>query len=599
MENLSSISFLSSLPDLPGVYQFFDSTGKIIYIGKAKNLRKRVSSYFNRSHYDSAKVRALVSRVVDVKYIVVNSESDALILENILIKKYQPKYNILLRDDKTYPWIVIKNEPFPRVTTTRRYDNDGSIYYGPFTSGRLLKALLDLIRQLFPLRTCELSLTPKNITSGKFKACLEYQIGNCLAPCIGNQNETDYLHNINAIKKILEGDLNEVLRLITKEMTKAAQELRFEQAALLKERLRLLQNFQAKSSVISKGINTADVFTILNSEGHVVVNYLKVNSGVVVQSYNLRIKNIVDEPLDDIFSRAILEIRDRLNLKSTTLLVNIIPAYQLANIKYLIPKQGEKLKLLKLSLRNAEAYIKELAKNEERTNPQTRALKYLEQLKRDLQLPELPIVIECFDNSNLQGTNPVSACVVFKNGKPAKNQYRHFNIKTVTHPDDFATMREVIYRRYKRLTEENKSLPNLIIVDGGKGQLSSAYETLKELHIEHIPIIGIAKRLEEIYRPGESTPLYLDKRSMSLKLIQNIRDEAHRFGITFHRKKREKKNDTSILEEIPGVGKKSVIKLYTRFKSLENIKKASIEDLSKEVGLKTANNIVSFFKKNR
>ena len=597
MENLSRTSFLSSLPDLPGVYQFFDSTGKIIYIGKAKNLRKRVSSYFNRSHYDSAKVRALVSRVVDIKYIVVNSESDALILENILIKKYQPKYNILLRDDKTYPWIVIKNEPFPRVTTTRRYDNDGSIYYGPFTSGRLLKALLDLIKQLFPLRTCELSLTPKNINSGKFKACLEYQIGNCLAPCIGNQNETDYLHNINAIKKIFEGDLNEVIRLITNEMTKAAQELRFEQAALLKERLRLLQNFQAKSSVISKGINTADVFTILKSEGHAVVNYLKVNNGVVVQSYNLQIKSIVDEPLDDIFSQAILEIRERLNLKSTTLLVNIIPAYQLANIKYLIPKQGEKLKLLKLSLRNAEAYIKELVKNEERANPQTRVLKYLEQLKRDLQLPEIPIVIECFDNSNLQGTNPVSACVVFKNGKPAKSQYRHFNIKTVTHPDDFASMREVVYRRYKRLIEENKSLPNLIVVDGGKGQLSSAFETLKELHIEHIPIIGIAKRLEEIYRPGDSTPLYLDKRSMSLKLIQNIRDEAHRFSITFHRKKREKKNDASILEAIPGVGKKSVIKLYTRFKSIENIKKASIEDLSKVVGLKTANNIVSFFKK--
>lgn len=597
MENLSSISYLSSLPDLPGVYQFFDSTGKIIYIGKAKNLRKRVSSYFNRSQYDSAKVRALVSRVADLKYIVVNSESDALILENILIKKHQPKYNILLRDDKTYPWIVIKNEPFPRVTTTRRYENDGSIYYGPYTSGRLLKALLDLIRQLFPIRTCELNLTQSNIASGKFKACLEYQIGNCLAPCIGNQKENDYLSNINAIKKILEGDLNEVLRLTTAEMTKAAQELKFEQAALLKERLRLLQNFQAKSSVISKGINTADIFTIQESEGFAVVNYLKVNSGVVVQSYNLQIKNIVDEPIDDIFSQAILEIKERLNLKSTTFLVNINPAYQLSNIKYHIPKQGEKLKLLKLSLRNADAYIKELIKTEERANPQTRALKYLEQLKKDIQLPELPMVIECFDNSNLQGTNPVSACVVFKNGKPAKSEYRHFNVKTVTGPDDFASMREVVYRRYKRLIEENKSLPNLIVVDGGKGQLSSAYETLKDLHIEHIPIIGIAKRLEEIYRPGDSTPLYLDKRSMSLKLIQNIRDEAHRFGITFHRKKREKKNEASILESIPGVGKRSVIKLYTRFKSLENIKKASLEELSEEVGAKTASNIVSFFKK--
>jgi len=597
MENFSSIPHLSSLPDLPGVYQFFDSSGKIIYIGKAKNLRKRVSSYFNRSQYDSAKVRALVSRVADLKYIVVNSESDALILENILIKKHQPKYNILLRDDKTYPWIVIKNEPFPRVTTTRRYENDGSIYYGPYTSGRLLKALLDLIRQLFPLRTCELNLTENNIASGKFKACLEYQIGNCLAPCIGNQKETDYISNINAVKKILEGDLNEVLRLIRKEMTKAAQELKFEQAALLKERLRLLQNFQAKSSVISKGVNTADIFTIIESEGFAVVNYLKVNSGVVVQSYSLQIKNIVDEPIEDVFSQAILEIKERLNLKSTTFLVNINPAYQLSKVKYHIPKQGEKLKLLKLSLRNAEAYIKELIRNEERVNPQTRVLKYLEQLKRDLQLPELPVVIECFDNSNLQGTNPVSACVVFKNGKPAKSEYRHFNVKTVTGPDDFASMREIIYRRYKRLIEENKSLPNLIVIDGGKGQLSSAYETLKALNIEHIPIIGIAKRLEKIYRPGDSTPLYLDKRSMSLKLIQNIRDEAHRFGITFHRKRREKKNETSILESIHGVGKKSVIKLYNRFKSIENIQNASLEDLSEEVGIKTARNIVSFFKK--
>lgn len=597
MENFSSIPFLSSLPDLPGVYQFFDSSGKIIYIGKAKNLRKRVSSYFNRSQYDSAKVRALVSKVADLKYIVVNSESDALILENILIKKHQPKYNILLRDDKTYPWIVIKNESFPRVSTTRRYENDGSIYYGPYTSGRLLKALLDLIRQLFPLRTCELNLTENNIASGKFKACLEYQIGNCLAPCIGNQNEPDYISNINAIKKILEGDLNEVLRLITKEMTKAAQELKFEQAALLKERLRLLQNFQAKSSVISKGVNTADIFTIIESEGFAVVNYLKVNSGVVVQSYSLQIKNIVDEPIEDVFSQAILEIKERLNLKSTTFLVNINPAYQLSNVKYHIPKQGEKLNLLKLSLRNAEAYIKELIRNEERANPQTRVLKYLEQLKRDLQLPELPVVIECFDNSNLQGTNPVSACVVFNNGKPAKSEYRHFNVKTVTGPDDFASMREVIYRRYKRLIEEKKNLPNLIVIDGGKGQLSSAYETLKALNIEHIPIIGIAKQLEEIYRPGDSTPLYLDKRSMSLKLIQNIRDEAHRFGITFHRKRREKKNETSILESIPGVGKKSVIKLYTRFKSIENIQNASLKDLSEVVGTKTAKNIVSFFKK--
>jgi len=597
MIHFLSNSFLSSFPELPGVYQFFDSAGKIIYIGKAKNLKKRVSSYFNRAQYESAKVRALVSKIADIKYIVVNSESDALILENILIKKHQPKYNILLRDDKTYPWIVIRNEPFPRVTTTRRYEPDGSFYYGPYTSGRLLKALLDLIRQVFPLRTCELNLTQTNISAGKFKACLEFQIGNCLAPCIKNQSESDYQKNIVAVKKILEGDLNDVLALIRNEMEKAAMELKFEQAALLKERLKLLQNFQAKSSVISKGINTADIFTILESEGFVVVNYLKVNSGVVIQSYNLQIKNIVDESIEDIFSQAIFEIRDRLKIKAKEFLVNINPGYEITDIKYRIPKQGERLKLLKLSLRNADAYIKELIKNDERANPQSRNLKYLEQLKKDLQLHELPDLIECFDNSNLQGTNPVSACVVFKNGKPAKSEYRHYNVKTVIGPDDFASMREVVYRRYRRLIDEKKPLPKLIVIDGGKGQLNAAFEVLEELKIQHIPIIGIAKRLEEIYRPGDSTPLYLDKRSMSLKLIQQIRDEAHRFGITFHRKKRAKKTETSVLEEIPGVGKKSVEKLYSHFKSLENIKKASPDELSKVVGSKTAKSILSYFEK--
>jgi excinuclease ABC subunit C len=597
MIHFLSNSFLSSFPELPGVYQFFDSAGKIIYIGKAKNLKKRVSSYFNRTQYESAKVRALVSKIADIKYIVVNSESDALILENILIKKHQPKYNILLRDDKTYPWIVIRNEPFPRVTTTRRYEPDGSFYYGPYTSGRLLKALLDLIRQVFPLRTCELNLTQTNISAGKFKACLEFQIGNCLAPCIENQSESDYQKNIVAVKKILEGDLNDVLALIRNEMEKAAMELKFEQAALLKERLKLLQNFQAKSSVISKGINTADIFTILESEGFVVVNYLKVNSGVVIQSYNLQIKNIVDESIEDIFSQAIFEIRDRLKIKAKEFLVNINPGYEITDIKYRIPKQGERLKLLKLSLRNADAYIKELIKNDERANPQSRNLKYLEQLKKDLQLHELPDLIECFDNSNLQGTNSVSACVVFKNGKPAKSEYRHYNVKTVIGPDDFASMREVVYRRYRRLIDEKKPLPKLIVIDGGKGQLNAAFEVLEELKIQHIPIIGIAKRLEEIYRPGDSTPLYLDKRSMSLKLIQQIRDEAHRFGITFHRKKRAKKTETSVLEEIPGVGKKSVVKLYSHFKSLENIKKASPDELSKVVGSKTAKSILSYFEK--
>jgi len=593
----ASGSFLTSLPDLPGVYQFFDNTGKIIYIGKAKNLRKRVSSYFNRTQYESAKLRALVSKVADIEYIVVNTESDALILENLLIKKYQPKYNILLRDDKTYPWIVIKNEPFPRITTTRRYENDGSLYYGPYTSGRLLKALLDLIRHLFPIRTCDLNLTEANILSGKFKPCLEFQIGNCMAPCIGNQTADNYQKNVDAVKKILEGHLDDVLIFIRNEMEKAAKELRFEQAALLKERLRLLQNFQAKSSVISNQISSADIFTILESEGFTVINYLKVNGGVVIQSYNLQIKNNIDDTLEDVFSQAIYEIMERLKIKSESFMVNLKPGFQIPGVKYSIPNHGEKLKLLKLSLRNAEAYVKELIKNDERANPQNRMLKYLEQLKNDLQLPEIPGIIECFDNSNLQGTNPVSACVVFKNGKPAKGEYRHFNIKTVVGPDDFESMREVVKRRYKRLIDEGKALPNLIVIDGGKGQLGAAYQVLKELNIQHIPVIGIAKRLEEIYRPGDSTPIYLDKRSMSLKLIQQIRDEAHRFGITFHRRKREKNTDVSILESIPGVGKKSVVKLYTHFKSIKNIKSATHEELAQVVGTKTASAIVSFFEK--
>jgi len=418
-----------------------------------------------------------------------------------------------------------------------------------------------------------------------------------MAPCIGNQTADNYQKNVDAVKKILEGHLDDVLIFIRNEMEKAAKELRFEQAALLKERLRLLQNFQAKSSVISNQISSANIFTILESEGFTVINYLKVNGGVVIQSYNLQIKNNIDDTLEDVFSQAIYEIMERLKIKSESFMVNLKPGFQIPGVKYSIPNHGEKLKLLKLSLRNAEAYVKELIKNDERANPQNRMLKYLEQLKNDLQLPEIPGIIECFDNSNLQGTNPVSACVVFKNGKPAKSEYRHFNIKTVVGPDDFESMREVVKRRYKRLIDEGKALPNLIVIDGGKGQLGAAYQVLKELNIQHIPVIGIAKRLEEIYRPGDSTPIYLDKRSMSLKLIQQIRDEAHRFGITFHRRKREKNTDVSILESIPGVGKKSVVKLYTHFKSIKNIKSATHEELAQVVGSKTASAIVSFFEK--
>lgn len=594
-----SSHFLSSLPEQPGIYQFFDVTGKIIYIGKAKSLKKRISSYFNRTTWESAKVRTLVSKIVNVEYIVVNTESDALILENILIKKHQPKYNILLRDDKTYPWIAIKNEPFPRVITTRRYEEDGSIYYGPYTSVSLLKVLIELIRQLFPLRTCDYPLTQKNIQTRKFKPCLEFQIGNCLAPCIANQTEVEYVKNIESIKKILQGNLNEVLNLLNDEMHEAARNLKFEKANVLKQRIKLIKNFQAKSSVISKTIQNINVFTIVEHDGFIVVNYLRINSGVLIQSYNLQVKSSLDESIEDIFSQAIFEISERLNINAGNALVNIKPGFEVPNLKLSIPRHGDRLNLVKLSIRNAEAYIKELQKNEERLNPNHRYIKYLMHLQSDLQLPDLPDIIECFDNSNLQGTNPVSACVVFTNGKPNKREYRHYNIKSVEGPDDYASMREVVYRRYKRLLEEEKPLPKLVVIDGGKGQLVAAYDVLKELGIERVPLIGIAKRLDEIYRPGDTTPIYLDKRSMSLKLIQQIRDEAHRFSITFHRKKRSKSLETSILERIPGVGKRTVEKLYAKFKSLENIKHAQMVDLAEVVGEKTAQTILQYLQNNQ
>lgn len=594
-----SSHFLSSLPEQPGIYQFFDSGGRIIYIGKAKNLKKRVSSYFNRNTWESAKVRTLVSKIVDIKYIVVNTESDALILENILIKKHQPKYNILLRDDKTYPWITIKNEPFPRIITTRKYEEDGSIYYGPYTSVRLLKVLIELVRQLFPLRTCDYPLTKKNIQAKKFKPCLEFQIGNCLAPCIANQTEEEYLKNVESIKKILQGNLNEVMVLLNEEMLDAARNLKFEKANIFKERIKLLKNFQAKSSVISKNIENINVFTIVEHDGFVVVNYLRINGGVLIQSYNLQVKSSLDESIEDIFSQTIFEISERLNIKSGKALANMKPGFEVPNFKLSVPRYGDRLDLVKLSIRNAEAYIKELQKNEMRMNPQQRYLKYLIQLQSDLHLPDIPDTIECFDNSNLQGTNPVSSCVVFTNGKPNKKEYRHFNIKSVEGPDDYASMREVVYRRYKRLLDEEKPLPKLVVIDGGKGQLAAAYDVFKELGIERVPLIGIAKRLEEIYQPGDSTPIYLDKRSMSLKLIQQIRDEAHRFGITFHRKKRVKGLETSILEGIPGVGKRTVEKLYTKFKSLDNIKRAQIVDLADAVGEKTARKILQYLQNNQ
>ncbi|HOZ13592.1 MAG TPA: excinuclease ABC subunit UvrC [Tenuifilaceae bacterium] len=586
------------MPELPGVYQFYDTEGGLLYIGKAKSLKKRVSSYFNRTNQTNNKLRTLVRKIASIKFVVVDSESDALLLENVLIKKHQPKYNILLKDDKTYPWICIKNEPFPRVFSTRNYIEDGSIYFGPYTSGRLVKTLLDLTKTLFPLRTCSLNLSQQMIAKGKYKPCLEYQIGNCLAPCIGLQEEFDYRFNIDAIKKILQGNLSDVLKWLNQEMKRFADSYHFERAQMLKNKIDILHRFQSRTTIINPQLKDIEVYTILQKEGINVVNYLNVSSGVIIQSYNLELKNQLEEELPELLSYAIAEIRSRLRSTSKNVIVNIMPDFLIDNLNYSAPQRGEKRNLVDLSLRNCAAYIDELIKRDDLKNPQNKVDRLLQKIKDDLHLLEFPVQIECFDNSNLQGTNPVAACVVFKNAKPSKRDYRHFNIKTVEGPDDFASMREVVHRRYSRLLEENQSLPQLVIIDGGKGQLSAAFESIHELGLsEKIKLIGIAKRLEEIYFPGDSVPLYLDKRSETLKVIQQARDEAHRFGVKHHTSRRSKGAISSSLDGINGIGPKTVEQLFSTFKSIDGIKKATREELISLIGAKKADILLSHFSK--
>lgn len=587
-----------AMPDLPGVYQFFDTDGHLLYIGKAKSLKKRVSSYFNKTNQTNNKLRTLVRKIASIKFVVVDSESDALLLENVLIKKHQPKYNILLKDDKTYPWICIKNEPFPRVFSTRNYIEDGSIYFGPYTSGRLVKTLLDLTKNLFPLRTCSLNLSQQMIVKGKYKPCLEYQIGNCLAPCIGLQEESDYRVNIDAVKKILQGNLSDVLKWLNQEMKRFADEYQFERAQMLKNKIDILHRFQSRTTIINPQFKDIEVYTILQKEGINVVNYLNVSSGVIIQSYNLELKNQLEEELPELLSYAITEIRSRLRSTSRNVIVNILPDFLIDNLDYSVPQRGEKRNLIDLSLRNCAAYIDELIKRDDLKNPQNKVDRLLQKIKDDLNLLELPIHIECFDNSNLQGTNPVAACVVFKNAKPSKRDYRHFNIKTVEGPDDFASMREVVYRRYSRLIEENQTLPQLVIIDGGKGQLGVAFESIRELGLsDKVKLIGIAKRLEEIYFPGDPVPLYLDKRSETLKVIQHARDEAHRFGVKHHTARRSKGAISSSLEGIVGIGPKTVELLFSTFRSIDNIKNASREELISLIGEKKADLLLSHFSK--
>jgi len=549
-----------------------------------------------RESYENNKLRVLVSKVFRIEYIVVNSESDALLLENNLVKKHQPRYNVMLKDDKTYPWICIKEETFPRVFYTRNVVNDGSKYFGPYTSVYLVKILLDLTKQLYPLRNCSLNLSKENIERNKFKPCLEYHIGNCKAPCIGLQSVQDYNITIEHIHLILKGNILELIKYLTTLMKNHSSEFRFEEAHIIKQKIEILEKYKSKSTVVSSTINDLDVFSILDDNTSAYVNFLRVVEGRIVQAHTLELKRKLDERLDDLLIIAVVELRNRFSSKSKEIIVPFKINSPWVNVKIIVPQRGDKRALLELSERNVKYYKLEKQKNAERKKEKHSSKRVLEILKKDLNLPVLPEHIECFDNSNIQGTSPVAACVVFKSGKPSSKDYRHFNIKTVEGPNDFATMEEVVYRRYKRIIDENKPLPQLIVIDGGKGQLTSATKVLKQLNIyNNVSVIGIAKRLEEIYYPNDPIPLYLDKNSESLKLIQHIRNEAHRFGIKFHRQKRSGNFIMSELENIPGIGEKLIEKLLKKFKTVKRIQELSEDELSTEISQTKAKLLIRYF----
>jgi excinuclease ABC subunit C len=588
-------TILTSLPEKPGVYEFFDSTGILLYVGKAKNIKKRVTSYFSKNQ--SGKTNALLKKTLDIRHIVVDNESDALLLENNLIKKHQPRYNILLKDDKTFPWISIKREPFPRVISTRNHVKDGSQYFGPYTSALMVKTLINLIRQLFKLRTCVLNLTEANIATGKFKVCLEYHLGNCKAPCIGIQSEKEYGDNIQQIRDILKGNISTVIDYLKAQMDRYSKDLRFEEAQSVKEKIEILSKFKSRSTVVSNTIRNVDVFAFTAESDNAYVNYLKVIEGAVIQGLTLELKIRIDEDKESILGFAITEIRQRLVSDSTEIIVPFKPDILIDKVHYTVPKAGDKFKLLELAERNAIYYKLEQKKKRMEHSPQVRTGRNLERLKNDLHMAEMPVHIECFDNSNIMGTNPVAACVVFRNARPSKNEYRHFNIKTVTGADDYLSMQEVIYRRYKRMIEEKKHLPQLIVIDGGKGQLSSAMKSIDKLGLrEKVTVIGIAKKLEEIYFPGDSVPIYLDKNTISLKIIQHLRNEAHRFGINFHRNKRSTEMIKSDLDQIKGIGPQTKEILLKHFGSADKIKGSSHTRLKEVVGNNKAAILVKYFK---
>ena len=585
---------IQSLPENPGVYQYYDKEGKILYVGKAKNLRKRVSSYFNKIH-DTARTNVMVKKIVTIKHIVVPTETDALLLENNLIKKYQPRYNVLLRDDKSYPWICIKKEPFSRIFSTRRMVKDGSDYFGPYTSFKTVHTILDLIKELYPLRTCNYDLSEKNIDSGKFKVCLEYHIGNCKGPCEGHESLKNYQSEVEAIREILKGNFKESLKDFKEKMFLLASEMHFEEAQKLKEKIEVLENYQSRSMVANPKINNIDVFSIVSDEGAAYVNFLQIAHGSIIRSHTLELKKRLDESDEELLELAIVELRERFKLLSREIIVPF-PVEVGENVKVTVPQLGDKKQILELSIRNAKFYRMDQLKQLQIVDPDRHTNRIMGQMKKDLRLPVEPRHIECFDNSNIQGTNPVAACVVFKDGKPSKKDYRHFNIKTVEGPDDFASMEEVVYRRYKRLLDENEPLPQLIIIDGGKGQLSSALKSLEALDLRgKIAIIGIAKRLEELFYPGDSAPLYLDKKSETLKVIQYLRNEAHRFGITHHRDRRSKTALNSSMETIPGIGEKTMQALILHFKSVKRLKLATEKEIAEVIGVSKAKKIFNFY----
>lgn len=587
---------IKNLPELPGVYKYFDANDNLLYIGKAKSLKKRVSSYFNKIHYESRRTAVMVKKIARIEFTIVQTETDALLLENSLIKEFQPRYNINLKDDKTYPFIRITKERFPKVYPTRNPVKDGSEYFGPYASLKMMHTILGMIKQLYPLRNCNLVLSESNINSGKFRVCLEYHIGNCKGPCENHQTEEDYLQSIEQVRKILRGNINEVIQRLKDNIKTAADTWEFETAERLKRKLDILEHYQGKSAIVNQSIHNVDVVTIASDNRFAFANYMKIVNGMIIQTQTIELKKQLDETESELLGFALIEMRQRYLSNSREIVVPFLPDFELEDATFVVPKLGDKKKLLELSLKNALFYKKEKLEQYEKLNPELKTERLLTKIQSDLRLTELPYHMECFDNSNLQGTNPVSACVVFKNGRASKKDYRHFNVKTVTGPNDFATMQEVLTRRYSRVLAEGEKLPQLIIVDGGKGQLSASVETLKSLGIYgKVAIIGIAKRLEELYYPEDPLPLLLDKKSETLKIIQQMRDEAHRFGITHHRKRRENSTLTTELTSIKGIGEETARLLLSQFKSFKKIKLASEKELTDTIGPAKTRILLEYF----